>query len=317
MLLGGVAREVERESEGVVQAEGVVAGDDAASARVVQHFAKQARSLLERAGELLGLGTDDILNRRALGCDLGIGVAVAVGHHLHQAHEARGLKAQIGTLAHGATDDAAQDVIAALVARTHAVGGEEGHGTAVVGQHAHGAVDTRVGVVGAARHLLGPPDERPEAVGLEHRRLVLQDRREALEAGAGVDVLGRKGGERAVLRPVVLHEHEVPELKKPVGTGDRAAVRAETGPTVEVQLGVGATGACGTGLPEVVGLAQALDAVARDAQLDPALERLVVGRHPVHALEDGDPDLLGVEVQHLGAELEAEADGVVLEVVAD
>ena len=88
-------------------------------------------------------------------------------------------------------------------------------------------------------------------------------------------------------------------------------------PAVEVELGVRAAGARRAGLPEVVGLAEALDPLARHAHLHPALERLVVARHALHALEDRDPDLLGVEAEHLGGDLPPEADGVVLEVVAD
>ena len=316
-LLRGITGEVQREAVGVVQAEGVVPRDDPALRGALDHLAQQARALLERAGELLGLRADRVGHLRLLGAELGVAVPVAIGDHVHQPREALGREPQVRPLADRAPDDAAQDVVAPLVARAHTVGGKERHGAPVVGQHAHRPIHARVGAVSAPGCLLGPGDERPEAIGLEDRLLALQDGGQALEPRPGVDVLRGQGAERPVCRAVVLHEHEVPILQEAVRAGDRSALGAESGSAVEVQLGVGAARPGGARLPEVVLLPQALNAIPGDAHLHPLLEGLIVGRNAVHALEHRDPDLLGVEAQHLRGELEAEADGVILEVVAD
>ena len=316
-LLRGVTGEVQREAVGVVQTEGVVAGDDPALRGALDHLAQQARALLERAGELLGLRADRVGHLRLLGAQFGVAVPVAVGDHIHQPREALRSQPQVRPLADRAPDDATQDVVAPLVARAHPIGGEEGHGAPVVSQHAHRAIHARVGAVSAPGCLLCPGDERLESVGLEDRVLALEDGGQALQPRPGVDVLRGQGAERPVCGAVVLHEHEVPVLQEAVRPGDRSALGPECRPAVEVQLGVGTARPGGARLPEVVLLAQALDALARDAHLDPLLEGLVVGGYAVHALENRDPDLLGVEAQHLRGELEAEADGVILEVVAD
>ena len=59
-----------------------------------------------------------------------------------------------------------------------------------------------------------PVHDLPIAVGVVDGHDVLQDRRAALEAEAGVDVLLRERRERAVGVQLVRHEHEVPELEE-------------------------------------------------------------------------------------------------------
>src|SRR5690606_18656708 len=80
---------------------------------------------------------------------------------------------------------------------------------------------------------------------------------------------------------------------------------------VHVDLRAGAAGAGIGHLPEVVALAESVDARRGDAGLlDPQLAGLVV------VLIDGDAQVLLGDLQLFGDELPGEADGVALEVVA-
>ena len=123
--------------------------------------------------------------------------------------------------------------------------------------------------------------------------------------------------QRPVRRAVVLHEHQVPVLQKAVCAGGGPPVGAKLGPAVEVEFGVGAARPGRAELPEVLGFAECLDALARDAHVHPVLDGLVVGGDTGHAFEHGDPDLLGIEPEHLGGQLVAEPHGIALEVVAE
>ena len=114
-------------------------------------------------------------------------------------------------------------------------------------------------------------------------------------AQAGVDVLRRQRGQRAVRLELVLHEDEVPELEEALGVvAGAVGVRAEVGAAVEVELRAGPARAGRAGLPEVVVAAEQHDPLVRHADRAPALDRLLVGPEPelLVAAEDRDPDVL-------------------------
>src|SRR5918998_1483499 len=75
----------------------------------------------------------------------------------------------------------------------------------------------------------------------------------------------------------------------------------------------------GPRLPEVLAARARDDALARYADRQPRLDGLLVGTQPelLVALEDGDPDPLGIEAEALQRELPGELDRALLEVVAD
>ena len=94
---------------------------------------------------------------------------------------------------------------------------------------------------------------------------------------------------------------------------------APLGAPVVVDLGAGAAGA-GAVLPEVVLLAELVDAVGGDADLlVPDAEGLVVGGGGLVAGEDGGVQAAGVQAHPLrgGQELPGPVDGVLLEVVPE
>ncbi len=152
-----------------------------------------------------------------------------------------------------------------------------------------------------------------EGVGRVEGGAARQHREDALEPGAGVDVLAGQVAELTVGPPEVLGEHQVPDLDVAVlgrGVGG-AALGPDVGPVVPEDLGGRAARAGLAHLPEVV-LVEALDARAGEADLvGPDLLGLVV------AHVDGDPEAVAVEPEHLGDELPGPGDGLGLEVVAE
>jgi hypothetical protein len=173
----------------------------------------------------------------------------------------------------------------------------------VVGDDPHRPGDRAALVVAAAGELFGEVDQRPHVVGLEDRGDVLEDRRNPVEAHAGVDVLHRQLGQGSVLGQVVAHEDVVPELEEAVRVvAGSLALGAELRSAVEVELRAGAAGAGRAGLPEVVLAAEADDPLLGDARGAPDLDRVGIRAQAqlLVAAEDRDPDPLRVHPEALG-----------------
>ncbi len=314
-LAGDLLRQLEREAVRVVEHERGRAGELADAAGELALEDREA--VAQRLAEALLLLAEHADDEVALAGDVRVGVA----HHRHgdigeRRHDQLLRAEQVG-VAHGTADDAPQHEPAGLVAREHAVGHEHRRRPGMLGEDPHReavAVVVVAGPVRAPGQRAGLRDERRHQVGLPDRVDALQQAEDPLEPGAGVDLRLRQRRPRAVRRLVVLHEHEVPELHEPVAVGvvERPAVRSELRAAVVVQLAARSAGAGVAHLPEVVLVAEALDALHRDADdLVPDLLGLVV------ALVDGDPDALGVEAPDLGDELPAVGDRQLLEVVPE
>ncbi len=325
-LLGGhLEGEVDREAPGVVEQERLVAGEDRATGGLglghggVEDVGAALDGLQE--GGLFGEG--DGLDALAVGDELRVLLAHRVDHDVDQVPDDGTRGAHEAHVADGAAHDAAQHVAAALVAGGDAVADEHGRGADVVGDHAQRDVRALGGAVLHAGQLGGLVHDHAQGVGLVHVLHALQDHREAFEAETRVDVLRRQVAEdREVVLPVagaalVLHEDQVPDLHVTLVVDGRAALDAELGAAVVVDLRAGAAGAGDSHGPEVVLLAQALDALGGDADLlAPDLLGLVVVE------VDGDPELLRLQavaaVRHgAGQQLPGVLDGAFLEVIAE
>ena len=321
-LLGGqLEREVEREAVRVVQLEGLVGADalgaPLAGARDV--LVEDPRALLDRPPERLLLGREPHVDRLGVLEELRVGAAHQLAHAAGERGQEAGRDADPPPLDDRPAHDPPQHVAAILVGRHDAVGEQERHPARVVGEDPQRAVDVGPGAVAAAAELLPQLDQRAELVGLEHRRRALQDRRETVEAEAGVDVLGGQRRERPGRVLVELHEDEVPVLEEALVLAAREVVGgAEVEAAVEVELRARPARPGRAGLPEVLRAREQDDPLAGDADREPRLDRLVVGAEAelVVALEDRDPDPLGFEPEALERQLPRELDGAGLEVVA-
>ncbi|KAG0924107.1 hypothetical protein G6F32_014040 [Rhizopus arrhizus] len=220
-------------------------------------------------------------------------------------------------MAQGAADDTAQHVTAAFVGRQHAVDDQERTGADVIGDHAQRLV-LQVGRTGQLRRLA---DQRLEQVDLIVGMHVLQDRRQALQAHAGIDTGARQARHVAGGVALELHEHQVPDFDEAVAVLIRGA-RGAAGDMVAVvveDLGARAARTRVGHLPEVVrGERRALvvtdahDALFRNADhVAPQRVRFVIG------LVDSDQQALGRQLPDLGQQLPGPGDRVLLEVGAE
>ena len=303
-VLGDLDGEVDREPERIVQHECGGARKLLASSECRELLIEISATVVEGGGETLLLGLDDALDQADVLEQARVGVAHDVVHRVDEAAQERVLDAEQAAVEHGAAQQAAQHVSAALVAGEHAVGDEEVHGAGVVGDDAQGAGGPGIVVVhvGLAGDVLAQLDEALHDVAVEEGALVLHDGGHALQAHARIEVAVRQLRHGAVLLAVELREHEVPELQEAVAVAAGRTVRASAAhllAEVEVDLGARTAGASGASRPEVVILAQTGDVVGLDAEGAPhGLGLVVLGEHGevqavLRQLEDLGDKLIG------------------------
>ena len=147
----------------------------------------------------------------------------------------------------------------------------------MISQHPECLVGRLLASVAATGELFAERDQRRELVSLEHARLVLEDASEAVEAEPGVDVLGRQRCQDPLGVLVELHEHQVPVLEEAlvVATGQIVGL-AELQAAVQIQLRARAARPGRSHLPEVLVAVALHDPLARDADLHPGVDRLLV-----------------------------------------
>jgi len=317
-LLGELDRELEWESVGGSEREGVLAGDRILAGEIVEYL----QAALERFPEALLFGLDDRLDPLRMLDHLGV-----PGPHLTDddgRQPVDAVEADAPGLHDGASDQSPENVPTPLVTRDHSFRNQERHPATVVAEHAMCLRCNRRGAVLDARLLLDPVHDQPEPVGVEDRLGLLEQHRATLEPEPRVDVLLRKRRQRAALVEVVLHEHEVPELEETLAAlaagravGFAAAVLLAA---VVVEFGARATRAgCAGRAPEVLRSRESDDPVARDALAQPAADSFFVLAETELGVtgEHGRPDPLGLELHLLGGELPGKIDGAILEVVAE
>ena len=315
-VVAGAARdlagEVDGEAVGVVELEGHLAGEHLSLPEALELRGEARLARVERGAEALLLGRDDAVDEGLLLHELGIHVTEDARDLVGVGGEEGAANPHEAAMVDRATEQAAQDVAAALVRGEDAVADHEGNGAGVVGDDAQALVGRAVLVVGHAGEALPHPDEGAQDVALVVGPLVLHDRGDALEAHAGVDVAMWEVGHRAVLLAVVLREDEVPELEVAVAVV-AGLLALERGALVEVDLGAGAAGAGGAGRPEVVLGTEARDVVEGHALRVPEVDGLVV------ILEDRHVETVRgeAEVVRGGDELVGPGDGVCLAVASE
>ena len=224
-------------------------------------------------------------------------------------------------IADRATHDPSQHVGAAVSVGEHPVGDEKRGGSGVICDDLEGRLTVSLGA-GDASQRLGEVHE-----GAEQLRLVVGlhagDRGgETLEPSPRVDAgLGQRD-ELSVRHLLVLHEHEVPELKIPIVLEGRALaglprVRRRVTIDADVDLTTGPTRTGVAHLPEVLLRVEGEDAIRRN-ELAPELVRLLIERGAFsRPVEDRYAQTARRDAEHLRQKVPAEADGVLLEVVPE
>ncbi len=207
--------------------------------------------------------------------EFGEDFAHGAGEDIDEFVEEGFVQAERAAVADGAAQDAAKDIIAVGVAGLDAIGDGEREGADVVGDDAEGdigffllgvaggAADGECRAVGAAAEFFDFVEDRAEDVGLVVRNArvgeigevfcALDDRGDAFEAHAGIDMARGEGGERAVGVRVELDEDEVPNLDALGGAFvDEGAAGVAGGGEVDMEFRAGAAGAGFAHHPEVV-----------------------------------------------------------------
>mmetsp|Transcript_24074 Transcript_24074/g.61499 ORF Transcript_24074/g.61499 Transcript_24074/m.61499 type:complete len:563 (-) Transcript_24074:625-2313(-) len=350
LLLAHEQRQVEWESECVVHAEGVLAGEHGSLGEFLAPLVELEGALLQRLHEDLLLLIEDLLDRRRILLELWERFAKDLHECVDELmEEANGRVELLGAVAYRTAQDAAQHVPAPLVRRHRAVGDRERQRADVVSDHAIRHEDIAGVLViilvlvwrrGGSECVDGVK-EPGEDVDLVVRRLAEEDGRDALEPHASVHAGRRQRRQGAVLFAVELHEDVVPDLEH-VGVGDadrvafdhralgwdRLAVAADTAVvdqvrrvapanTVIVDLRAGAAWPGVAHLPEVV-LHIAREDALRWHVLGPDIACLRVGRHAERlvALKVRDVQPVGGDLVHFREQGPRPLDGVLLEVVA-
>ena len=306
---GNLDGQVDGETKGVVQLKGDVARKDGTIGKRGQGLVQVDAAVVERRGEALLLGGDDTLDERDVLEQLGVGLAHLSVDLVDELGQEGALDAQQATVEHGAAEQAAKDVLAALVTGEDAVRDHKVDSTGVIGDDAQRAAGAGVviGVIGLAANLLTEFDEVLHQIAVVVSSLVLHDSSHALQAHARIEVAVRQLRHGAVLLTVVLGKHEVPELQEAVAVAAGLAVgttAADLLAHVKVDLGAGTAGASGASGPEVVVLAQAGDVVLGNAQRTPHVVGLVVlGKDGKVQAVERQLELLGDELKGPGASL--------------
>ena len=318
-LVGGhFLREIQREAVGIVELEGVGAGEHGLALFLVggEHTGKDGHAAVDRAGEILFLGADDAGDILLTLGELGVSAAVFVDDGIADLIEERLLHAEQAPVAGGAAEQTAQHVAAALVGGENAVADHKGRRADMVGDDAERHVlRVRLAVVRAGNlaHLVG---DVHHGINVEEGVHVLADDRETLETHAGVDILLGKLGVVALAVVIELGEHDVPDLDIPVAVAAHGAAGLAAAvflAAVIIDLGAGAARTAAV-LPEVIFLAEAENALRGDADLVvPDVPGLVV-------IEiDARVQPVGIDADPVrgGQKFPRPVDGFALEVIAE
>ena len=266
--------QVHRESVGIVKLEGKLAGHlPGGSGFRVKQFQAAVQRFIE-AGFFTG---QYLLHRISTGNQFREHLAEGGHQRIHQFCQERLGEPQAATIAHGTAQNAAQHVIAAVVARQNSVRNGKTQSTHVVGNHTEG--DRLLENVVPGGHQLGaggginvrvlpaaqgfqPVKQRAEHIRGVIGRLAgkilepvraLHDGAGAFEAHARIHMAGRQVAHGTVALRIVLDEHQIPNLNAQIGIlVHQPALRIAVRGQIHVQFGAGAAG---TGLshhPEIV-----------------------------------------------------------------
>ena len=198
-----------------------------------------------------------IQNGRLVLFEFGIKISVFLDHGFGNFGEERFIESDLGAEARGAADDHARDVVASRVARDDAIGDEERGGADVVADDAIGREIGEHFFFSVTCERAQNIERAGEEVGLVVGVDALQNGDDALEAHAGVNVLGGQRFEAAIVEEIVLNEDVVPQFEEArafaVHAADvvGAAQVVELFAEIKVDLGTRTAGTRLCHLPEV------------------------------------------------------------------
>ncbi len=230
VLLDHDLRDVGGKAVRVVQFEGDAPGEHAGAAlplERVQLRLQAGDAAREHLAEALFLGGGQRLDRGLLLAQFRVGRrhdGLQGGQELGQE---RAIHPELDAVAHGAAQNFAHHVAAALPAGSRAVRDAEEDRARVVGDAPHAHVGGGVGAIAAPAEALDAREQGREDVGAEVVGHVLGDGGDAFEAQADVDVLARQRLQHPAVATVELREHAVADLEEALRQRRQAGGRGQ------------------------------------------------------------------------------------------
>ena len=317
-LAGDVGGQVGGKAIGVVELEHRLAPGITSPSQTRDGLVEDLHALLEGLGEALLLQPQHPLHLRLAPSSAPDRPRPSPVEGRHQRIEEGLMAAQLVAVADGAADDPPQHIAAPLVGGQHPVGDQKGAGANMVGDDPQ-RLALQISASGELRRRLDQLLEQIDLVVAVHP---LHHRGQPLQAHAGIHRRLGQRGQLAVGVPVVLHEHQVPDLDVAVAVLFGRAGRATPDRLAMVVEDLG-TGPAGTSIahgPEVVALVAPAARLVADAGetrridadlIEPDRRGLVVIRI------DRDPQLLGWQTQGLGQKFPGILDRILFEIVAE
>ena len=315
-LRSNLTGQIEGEAEGVIQLEGLNAGQNLLM-RLLQaahHAVQNAQTGINGTAETLLLGTDDLLDIGLMLAQLGVACLAGFDNRVYQLGQERAVDAQHTAMARSAAQQTAHNIAAALVGGQDAIRCHKDRGADVVGDNADGNVILLVLAVLLACNALHMVQNSGNGIDLKQVVDILHDNGQTLQTHAGINVGSGQQLIVALAVSIVLAEHKVPDLHEAVAvTADTAGglAAAVLQAAVKVNLRARAAGA-GAMLPEVILLAQTDHVILGDADLlRPDVVSLVI------LLIHGNIQAVSGDLQLLGQELPCPGNNFLLEVVLE
>ena len=309
-VLGGgrIFYEIVWHAERVVEPERRLAGQHAGGCReCLRQLRLEPRQAVDENGlEPVFLGDDGLFDHRLVLRQLRVGTAHVPDEHRDELVQERSGDTQSLAVTHRPPHDLSENVAPPLVGRHHAVSDEERRRSTMVGDDAHGGVRLLARAVCHPGNLGDAMQERGEEVRVVVGLSALQDRGDPFKTHAGVNRGRRQRLQRAVVAPLELHEHVVPDFNLGI---ERALAD-------EVDFRAPAARSRVAHLPEVVVGAQLEDPLRRHVTA-PDVVGLAVARNARAAPEDGHHQAVGRQLPHVGQDFPGELNRLLLEVVAE
>ena len=324
LLCSHQLRQVDGETVGIEQFESKSTVNHPIATLCLGHIVfETANAVCQSLKERLLLLQDNAADKLLLLDQLGVLSAHLTDQCADQFVDKRLFEAQESVaVAHCTAQDAANHVARLGIAGQLPVGNAEADGTQVVGHHAHRHIRLfvlAIHLTRLARYLLY---QRLKHVGVVVRLLALHHHAEAFKAHTRVDMFRLQRFQRAVGKTVILHKHQVPYLNH-----QRVILVHQLRPwhtlllllvaQVDMYLAARAAGTLVAHFPEVV-LLRPLQNAALVHMLLPIVVGLGVHCQPLLlvAAKHCHVEVRLVDAHHLGEELPAVGDSLLLKIVA-
>ena len=316
LLLQNLSGEVDGEAVGIIELEGRLAAENllALCIHLIFHIGQDLQTLIDGAVELVLLAGKHAEDHGLLLIQLRIAVLAELNHGRSQVCHELALDVDLSSVTGSSSKKSSEDIASSLVGGHNAVGDHEGAGLDVVRNDAEGHIGQRIMIVFLAAEGAYPVKQSPVGIDGVQGIGILHHHGQTLQTHAGINILVLQIGVVALAVVVELGEYDIPYLAETVAVAAYMAVRLAAAvllASVIVNLGAGAAGT-GAVLPEVIFLAEAVNALGRNSHLImPDIPGFLVIQ------VDRRIQAVGIESYHLGQKFPCPRNRFILEIIAE